>query len=130
MPGERKPLSRGVDVDVPALGVVDEHRLAEAQPAGQLLPGGPVRVRTPVAHHAEGVAVPAVGAAEHAQYVDAGGYAEVAVAHMGIQAPPGRRPFGRFVRAVLSWDADASGGTAAGHDHGSGAGPLPADPQR
>lgn len=87
MPGERQAESRRVDVDVPALGIVDEHGLAETELLGERLPGCLVGVRAPVAYDPEGVAVPSVRAAEHVQYVDACGY--VVVTHVRIQAPCG-----------------------------------------
>ncbi len=90
MSGERQPEAGCVDVQTAALGVVHEHGLAEAEFPGERLPGGLVGVVASVAYDPERVAVPAVGAAEHAQDVDAGRY--VVVIHSAFKHRPGTRP--------------------------------------
>ncbi|EPY92547.1 hypothetical protein K530_52755 [Streptomyces noursei CCRC 11814] len=64
MAGERHPRGGGVDVDDASDGVVDEDRLAEAEPSGGRQPVALLGDRGPVPHDCEGVAVAAVGAAE------------------------------------------------------------------
>lgn len=78
MTGEGQAHGGGVDVDHPALGVVDEHGLAEAELLREQLPLAPLGHEGTLTDDAEFVAVPAPGAAEDAHHV--------VVSHGGIQA--------------------------------------------
>ncbi len=75
MPGQRQLDLGREDPQLGALAIVDEHRLGEAEVAGDGL--APVlRYLAAVHEHAQWVAAAAVGGAEHPDHVEGGGPAQ------------------------------------------------------
>ena len=123
MSGERQPQAGGVDVDDPALGVVDEHGLAEAEFAASACRDGAVGHHRAVAHDTERVAMPPVRP-QKTSSTSRSFTRELKHGSDPDRAPPAREEDG----AGTHRDDRAGGGQqGSGRDFGAGAGEVAAD---